>query len=79
MTVRTPREIPLLIRDRRLEAGMTQIELAERVGATREQVRRLEAGGARLELGLTLRARRSPGCRGRSLVPRQWPPPADHR
>jgi transcriptional regulator with XRE-family HTH domain len=56
MVVRTPREIALLIRDRRIAEGVTQAELAERVGATREWVRKLEAGGPRLELGLTLRA-----------------------
>jgi y4mF family transcriptional regulator len=56
MIVRTPHEIGLLIRDRRRAAGITQAELAERVGASREWVRHLESGKPRLELALTLRA-----------------------
>jgi transcriptional regulator with XRE-family HTH domain len=56
MIVRTPREIGLLIRDRRLAVGVTQAALAERVGASREWVRLLESGKPRLDLGLTLRA-----------------------
>ena len=51
-----PREIGLLIRDRRLAVGVTQAALAERVGASREWVRLLESGKPRLDLGLTLRA-----------------------
>ena len=56
MRIRTPREIGLLVRDRRIKTGTTQAALAERVGASREWVRHLEAGKAGLELGLTLRA-----------------------
>jgi HTH-type transcriptional regulator/antitoxin HipB len=56
MIIRTPREIALLVRDRRRTLGLTQAELAERVGASREWVRLLETGKPRLELGLTLRA-----------------------
>ena len=56
MRIRTPHEIGLLIRDRRKTTGLTQAELAERVGASREWVRRLELGRPGLELGLTLRA-----------------------
>lgn len=56
MVVRTPREIGLLVRDRRRAAGVTQAVLAERVGASREWIRLLESGKPRLELGLTLRA-----------------------
>jgi HTH-type transcriptional regulator/antitoxin HipB len=54
--IRTPQEVGLLVRDRRNALGLTQEELAERVGATRQWVRLLESGKPRLELGLTLRA-----------------------
>jgi HTH-type transcriptional regulator/antitoxin HipB len=56
MRIRTPREIGLLVRDRRRNIELTQAELAERVGASREWVRHLEAGKPGLEIGLTLRA-----------------------
>lgn len=56
MFVRTTREIGLLVRDRRREVGLTQAQLAEQVGASREWVRLLESGRPRLDLGLTLRA-----------------------
>ena len=61
MIISTPREIALLVRDRRKSLGMTQAELAERVGASREWIRLLETGKPRLELGLTLRALRALG------------------
>ena len=54
--IRTTTEIGLLVRDRRRALGLTQSELAERVGASREWIRQLESGKPRLELGLTLRA-----------------------
>jgi len=56
MLIRTAREVALLVKDTRRATGMTQAELAERVGASREWVRLLESGKPRLELGLTLRA-----------------------
>ena len=56
MLIRTPREVGLLVRERRRAARVTQSELAERIGASREWVRQLETGKPRLELGLTLRA-----------------------
>jgi transcriptional regulator with XRE-family HTH domain len=56
MLIRTAREVGLLIRDQRRAARITQAELAERVGASREWIRLLESGKPRLELGLTLRA-----------------------
>ncbi len=56
MIVRTPREIGLLVRDRRRAQGITQATLAEHIGASREWIRLLESGKPRLELGLTLRA-----------------------
>lgn len=56
MRIRTPREIGLLTRGRRKAVGLTQAQLAEHVGASREWVRQLESGKPGLELGLTLRA-----------------------
>ena len=62
MRVHTPAEVGLLVRDQRQSRGITQEELAERIGATRQWVRRLESGKPRLELGLTLRALTALGC-----------------
>ena len=56
MLIRTAHEIGMLARERRRALRITQAELAERVGASREWVRLLESGKPRLELGLTLRA-----------------------
>ncbi len=56
MVIRTPREVGLLIRERRREIGLTQAELAERVGASREWIRLAESGKPRLDLALALRA-----------------------
>ena len=56
MLIRTAHEIGILARERRRALRITQAELAERVGASREWVRLLESGKPRLELGLTLRA-----------------------
>ncbi len=55
MVLRTPREVGLLIRERRRETGLTQVELAERVGASREWIRLAESGKPRLDLALALR------------------------
>lgn len=63
MIIRTPRELGLLARERRRELKLTQIELAERIGSSRQWVRLLESGKPRLELGLTLRALTALGIR----------------
>lgn len=62
MRIQTPHEIGLLVREQRRALGITQQALAERIGATREWVRRLESGKPRTELGLTLRALTALGC-----------------
>jgi HTH-type transcriptional regulator / antitoxin HipB len=62
MRIYTPREVGLLVHEQRLAEGITQEELAERIGATRQWVRSLESGKPRLELGLTLRALKALGC-----------------
>lgn len=56
MKIRTSREIGLLTRERRKAIGLTQAQLAERVGASREWIRQFESGKPGVELGLTLRA-----------------------
>ncbi|HEY7899372.1 MAG: helix-turn-helix domain-containing protein [Gemmatimonadales bacterium] len=56
MLIRTAHEVGLLVRDRRKAVRLTQSQLAERVGASRQWVRLLESGKPRLEVGLTLRA-----------------------
>jgi transcriptional regulator with XRE-family HTH domain len=52
----TPKDVGALIRETRLEAGMTQAELAERIGASRYWVAEFERGKPRAELGLALKA-----------------------
>jgi HTH-type transcriptional regulator/antitoxin HipB len=59
MRVRTPQEIGLTIRDRRLERGMDQSELARRVGVSRQWLVEIEKGKPRAEIGLVLRALRA--------------------
>jgi transcriptional regulator with XRE-family HTH domain len=56
MRLTTPREIGLLVREQRRLLGLSQHDLADRVGASRQWVQNLEAGKPGLELGLTLRA-----------------------
>jgi HTH-type transcriptional regulator/antitoxin HipB len=56
MRVRTPKDIGALIRQRRHELGLSQIQLAERMGVSRQWVVDVERGKARAELGLVLRA-----------------------
>jgi HTH-type transcriptional regulator / antitoxin HipB len=56
MYVRTPTDIGLLIRDRRRQLGLSQTELAGRVGVGRQWIVAIEQGKARAELGLVMRA-----------------------
>ena len=53
--LRTPRDIGALIREHRRRQGLTQQELAERVGVRRLWVSQTERGKATAELGLVLR------------------------
>ena len=55
MRVHTVDEIAALIHETRKQAGISQQALADRVGASRQWVQRLEAGVPGIELGLTLR------------------------
>ena len=56
MLVRTAAELGLLLRSRRLELGLDQRTLAERIGASRLWVIEFERGKARAEIALVLRA-----------------------
>ena len=55
MRIRTPLDIGLVIRDRRRKLGLSQAELARKVGAGRQWVVAIERGRPRAELGLVLR------------------------
>jgi HTH-type transcriptional regulator / antitoxin HipB len=55
MRLRTSKDIGALIRQRRHELDLSQLELAERVGVSRQWVVDVERGKPRAELGLVLR------------------------
>lgn len=55
----TPDELAITVRERRRALGLSQQQLAERLGVSRQWVVGLEAGRPRAELGLVLRALRS--------------------
>ncbi|HEX6473362.1 MAG TPA: helix-turn-helix domain-containing protein [Streptosporangiaceae bacterium] len=54
MRVTTPAELGAYVRQRRRRLRLTQRELADRAGASRQWVVALEAGKGRAELGLVL-------------------------
>ncbi len=54
MKVRTARNLGAAVRDARRRQGLTQQQLAQRAGVSREWLVRLEQGHARLELQLVL-------------------------
>ncbi|WP_411281013.1 helix-turn-helix domain-containing protein [Gemmatimonas sp.] len=56
MNLRTPADIALLVKERRKRLGVSQHQLADRIGGSRQWVQKLEQGLPGLELGLTLRA-----------------------
>jgi len=53
--VHTVDEIAALVQQTRKQSGISQQALADRIGASRQWVQRLEAGVPGIELGLTLR------------------------
>ncbi len=55
MRLRTSKDVGALIRQRRHELNLSQLELAERVGVSRQWVVDVERGKPRAELGLVLR------------------------
>lgn len=56
MIVTTVLDLGAVIRDQRGAQGLTQRQLADRVGASREWIVRMEQGAPRTEVGLVLRA-----------------------
>ncbi len=56
MTIRTPRDLGLIIRDRRHTKGLGQEELARRIGVRRQWVINIEKGKPTAEVGLILKA-----------------------
>lgn len=61
MKIRSAREIGHLIRDSRKRLGLTQAQLAARVGASRKWIIDLEAGRRTSDLRLVLRAANAVG------------------
>ncbi len=57
--IRTPDDLALAVRERRRDLGLSQQQLADRLGVSRQWVVALEAGHPRAEIGLVLRALRS--------------------
>ncbi len=55
MIVTTVLDLGAVIRDQRGAQGLTQRQLADRIGASREWVIRMEQGAPRTEVGLVLR------------------------
>ncbi len=55
MRIRSPRDLGLLVRERRQELRFTQARLAASVGVSRKWIIDLEAGKRSAELGLVLR------------------------
>jgi HTH-type transcriptional regulator / antitoxin HipB len=56
VTIRTPKDIGALIRDRRKSIGLDQAELAARIGVGRVWINQVERGKPRASLELVLRA-----------------------
>jgi HTH-type transcriptional regulator/antitoxin HipB len=61
MKIRTGSELGLVLRERRRELGLTQAELADRIGVSRQWVGKVEKGRQHADLGLALRAIRALG------------------
>lgn len=56
MIVKSAREVGLALRDRRKRTGLSQAELARKIGTTRQWVSNIERGADTADLGLVLRA-----------------------
>lgn len=61
MRILTTAELSAVVRHARKRAGLTQAQLAERIGVGRLWVVRFEQGTAEVELGIALRALRALG------------------
>ncbi|MCG8469085.1 MAG: helix-turn-helix domain-containing protein [Gemmatimonadetes bacterium] len=56
MRIKTARELGLRLREAREDVGLTQAQLARRIGTSRQWVLDLERGKSTLRLGLVLKA-----------------------
>ncbi|MGJ0622246.1 MAG: helix-turn-helix domain-containing protein [Methylocystis sp.] len=56
MYIRTTKELGALIREARLGAGLTQAELARRLGSSQGWISEIEQGKERADLGMVLKA-----------------------
>lgn len=56
MRIKTARELGMRLREAREDASLTQAELAERIGTSRQWVFDLERGKPTIRIGLVLRA-----------------------
>jgi HTH-type transcriptional regulator/antitoxin HipB len=56
MLIRNARELGLRMRDQRLELGLTQAAVAQRIGVSRSWVVQAERGNSGAEIGLVLKA-----------------------
>ena len=70
MRVQTPLELSAVARHARKQLGITQAQLAERIGVGRLWVVRFEQGKAEVELGIALRALRALGVALHLTAPR---------
>lgn len=61
MVIKSPRDLGLVLKDRRRHLGFSQAELARRTGVTRQWVIGVERGKGSTELELVLRAARALG------------------
>lgn len=59
MTIRTPKDLGALIRDRRTKLGLDQASLAQRAGTSRKWLIGVEQGKPRAAIGLILRTLRA--------------------
>jgi len=92
MLARTPEDLGSLVREHRLARAMTQAQLAQAIGTSRQWVVDLERGKPTLALGLVLRAvtavglslrvERRPSCSFTTAAPSRAPssnPPVERR
>lgn len=61
MKIQTPLELCAFVRQARQQAGLTQAQLADRIGVRRLWVVRFEKGTAEVEFGTVMRALRALG------------------
>ena len=78
MRIRTPLDLGLVIRDRRRKLGLSQTELARKVGVGRQWVVSIERGKSRAELGLVLRTLSALDLSFTTDAGERLPPPTDN-